>query len=142
MVTMTERNGGRFGCGGSVNLFLPACWLTILVVAAIVDHVAPIPIFDSIVSFSLLWIILPALWLAWRSSYVSGIDCRSWYALALQCLLCVGYGVFAGQTVSTIFGTVGVVGATLIIIRVQVVPRLWERYAEVPRYSVRRIATV
>ncbi|MGV1037440.1 MAG: hypothetical protein ACOYD0_10515 [Candidatus Nanopelagicales bacterium] len=128
--------------GGTVSWFLPACWLAILVAAAVADYLAQIPIFDSVVSFSLLWLVLPALWLAWRSSNVSGIDFRSWYALATQGLLCVGYGVFAGQTVSTIFGTVGVVGATLILTRVQVAPRFWERYAEVPRYSVRRIAPV
>ena len=34
--------------GGSVNLFLRACWLTILVVAAIVDDVAHIPIVGTV----------------------------------------------------------------------------------------------
>jgi uncharacterized protein with PQ loop repeat len=111
-------------CGASRSgLWLPALWVVTLVVAATSDLTGTTSLFGIVVGASVTWLVLPAVVKAWLSQDVSGLAASSWWVLASEGALFLGYGLLRAVPASTVYGVLCLLGSFGVLSRLALASR-------------------
>ena len=119
--------------GGSRDrLWLPAVWLTtILVGAAAVPFAGMLPL-TVLLGCSVALMITPAAITAWRSHDVSAIAASAWAMLIVDALLAGAYGMLAHIDANLIYAAVATAGSLIILIRIGMPAHVHARLVRLP----------
>lgn len=99
-------------CGAPTSgLWSPALWVATLTATAVSDLVGTTSLFGLVVGASITWLVLPAVVKAWQSQDVSGLAASSWWVLASEGALFLGYGVIRTVFASTVYGVLCLLGS-------------------------------
>jgi uncharacterized protein with PQ loop repeat len=97
---------------------LPATWMALLVVVAVVDKVFGSHLIDVTLGCSILWFVAPAAWTAWRSPDVSGLAAQTWLVLVADGAVFGLYGLVADVTADRVYAVTSIAGAMLVLARI------------------------
>jgi uncharacterized protein with PQ loop repeat len=106
LATYRHREGERVV---SRRLLLPATWFSIVVGVRLVNE----SWFDVVLSTSVLWAYLPAVWTVWRAVDVSGVSSTSWLLSGAHSIavLVAGWPLVA----SVLYGSFGAATAGVVV---------------------------
>lgn len=108
-------------CGASTaGLWLPALWVVTLVVTRVADLLVTTSAFGVAVGASIAWLVLPAVAKAWLSTDVSALAAGSWWVLAAEGALFLGYGLAQGVLAATVYGVLCLLGSFGVLSRLAV----------------------
>jgi uncharacterized protein with PQ loop repeat len=113
-LVLARRDGAR------LRLLAPASWAGLLVVAAAASVLVTPAVLDVAIGSSVLWLVVPAAWYAWRSSDVSGIAPQTWLVLAVEASVFGAYGWVAGVGADRVYGVVALAGSAVVLARLAV----------------------
>lgn len=106
--------------GDRAHLWLPGVWLALLGAVAATDVLLGTGLAHLVVGASVLWLVIPAVLHAWRSSDVSGIAAGSWWVLSAEGALFLGYGLVAGVPATVVYGVACLAGSSGVLGRLAV----------------------